>query len=414
MTGSKRNQLILVGVMFATWGVVFLDRMTQLYLAPYIVSDLHLSGTQIGLITSITAMTWAISSLVFGALSDRVGRKRVLLPMVLMFAAISCLSGAARGFWDLMILRGLMGIAEGPCWSVIVALVEQASDPRHRGRNVGFVVSAGAIVGQFVGPVLATQVATHFGWRAAFIAAGLPGFIAALLIWRFVREPKKTVAAQEAAAATTAWGDVRVLLRSRNVWLCCLGSASFIAWLMLQNLFAPLYIVKVVHQPATTAGFLLSAAGIGTIFVGYVSVLLMDRFGRRPLLAALALLSLVSPLALLILPLYQHLSVLTVILFCTQGGLGIGPLAMVLLPAESVPPRLAGAAIGLVNLCGELVGGALLPTIAGHLSETVGTHAPLVMAVGAMATLFVVTLLLSDTRSEVRAAPPEPTSNFAT
>jgi predicted MFS family arabinose efflux permease len=389
---APRNQLALVGVMFMTWGIVFLDRMTQLYLAPYIVPDLHLSGMQIGMVTSVTAVTWAISAPVFGAVSDRVGRKSVLLPMMLAFSTLCCLAGAARGFWDLFALRSLMGIAGGPCWSVVAAQVEEASEPRHRGRNVGIVVSAGALVGLFIGPILATQVAATIGWRASFVVAGSPGFVAALLVWRLVRDPAKDVR----AAATAGWGSIGVLLRSRNVWLCCLGSASYIGWLMLQNLFAGLYIVNVVHQPATTAGFLLSAAGIGNLFVGYVSIYLVDRLGRRSMLAALSLLSLLSPVVLQILPMYRHPSLLASALFLTQGGIGIAPLVMVLIPAESVPPHVAGAAIGLVNFFGELVGGALLPTIAGRLSETIGLYAPLWMAICAMATLFVVSLLVRD------------------
>jgi MFS family permease len=167
---------------------------------------------------------------------------------------------------------------------------------------------------------------------------------------------------------------------------------------MLQNLFAGLSIVNVVHQPATTAGFLLGAAGIGNLFVGYVSIYLVDRFGRRSMLAALSLLSLMSPVVLQILPMYRHGPLLASALFFTQGGIGIAPLVMVLIPAESVPPRVAGAAIGLVNFCGELVGGAVLPTVAGRSSETVGAYAPLWMAVCAMATLFVVSLLVHDPR----------------
>jgi MFS family permease len=401
---APRSQFALVSVMFMTWGIVFLDRMTQLYLAPYLVPDLHLSGTQIGLVTSVTAVTWAISALVFGAVSDRVGRKSVLLPMMLAFSAFCCLSGAARGFYDLFILRGLMGVAGGPCWSVIAALVEEASEPAHRGRNVGIVVSAGALVGLFIGPVLATQVAATIGWRASFVVAGIPGFVVALLVWRWIRDPAKDVR----AAATAGWGSLGVLFRSRNVWLCCLGSAAYIGWLMLQNLFAGLYIVDVVHQPATTAGFLLGAAGIGNLFVGYVSIYLVDRFGRRPMLAALSLLSLLSPVVLQILPMYRHPSLLASALFLTQGGIGIAPLVMVLIPAESVPPQIAGTAIGLVNFFGELVGGALLPTIAGHLSETIGVNAPLQMAIGAMVTLFVVSLLVRDPRRVAAAAARPP------
>jgi MFS family permease len=81
-SSSRRYESSLVAMLFVTWGTVFLDRMAQLYLAPYIAPEFNLSHEQIGLLASVLAITWAISTLFFGALSDRVGRRPILIPAV--------------------------------------------------------------------------------------------------------------------------------------------------------------------------------------------------------------------------------------------------------------------------------------------------------------------------------------------
>lgn len=391
---GSRYEAMLVALMFGTWGAVFLDRMAQLYLSPFIVPDLQLSGQQIGFLTAVTAVSWGISSFAFGLVSDRFGRRRILIPMVFLFSLLSCASGLARNFGDLLIIRGLMGMAEGPCWSIINVIVEQSSAPERRGRNVGIVVSAAAAVGLAAAPVLTTQIAALHGWRTAFVAAGLPGIVLGGLIWRFVKEPAKSAAASHKAS----FAEFLSLLKCRNIQLCCLGAAGFVCWLLNVNVFAPLYIVKVAHQAPTTAGFLLGAAGIGSLVVGFLSMTLSDRIGRRPVLTALAVLSACLPLALLISPLYAVLPVLAALLFLTQGGQGISATVMVLVPTESVPPHLAATAIGLVTMSGEIIGGTITPAVAGRLADEGGLHIPLLMASGAMVVVFIVARLLRENR----------------
>ena len=75
MDSSKRYENRLVAILFFSWGTVFLDRMSQLYLAPYFAPEFHLGHEQIGLLASVVGVTWAISTLFFGALSDRIGRR---------------------------------------------------------------------------------------------------------------------------------------------------------------------------------------------------------------------------------------------------------------------------------------------------------------------------------------------------
>lgn len=394
---SKRYEKTVVAILFFTWGTVFLDRMSQLYLAPYFAPEFHLSDSQVGFLASVVASSWAISSLVFGAISDRFGRRAVLIPGVLIFSLLSWLSGVARSFEELLVIRALMGVAEGPCWTVINAINEETSDPKHRGRNVGIVVSAAALIGLFVAPILTTQVAAHLGWRWSFFIAGAPGLLMAFLLWKCVREPQHATNVESAHGGAVSIASYLSILKVPNVWLCCMGAAGFMGWLFLQNVFAPLYITEAAHQPGTTAGFLMGAAGLGSFFIGLIFPALSDRIGRKSVLLISAVLSAILPAALCIPSLYSHLWLLAAILFFTQGGQAMAALVIVLMPAESVPPQFIATAIGMTTLVGEILGGAFAPTLGGAMAEKFNLATPLWMASGCMILVILAGLLFRET-----------------
>jgi predicted MFS family arabinose efflux permease len=392
MDGSRRYENTLIPILFLTWGLVFLGRMSQMYLAPYFAPEFHLMPGQIGTLASAMAISWAASTFLLGALSDRVGRKTVLIPAVFVFAILSCLSASAHSFHQLLLLRALMGFAGGPTWSTITALIEESSPQSRRGRNIGLVVSAAALVGLAAAPVLTTQVAAHWGWRSAFLVAGIPGILTGLLIWKFVREP-----ALGGAHEQPSWLEYISLLRHRNIWLCCIGATGFMSWLFAVNVFAPLYITEVVHQPATMAGFLLGASGLGSFFLGFLLPALSDRVGRKPVLLLMAAMSAAVPLAFLVPVLFMYPLLLGAIVFAANTGQGMASLIMVLVPTESVPAQFHASSIGLVTLVGELAGGTIAPFLAGALAEKYGLSLTMWLAAAGSALVFVVALSLRKT-----------------
>jgi MFS family permease len=396
MENSKRYENTLVAILFFTWGTVFLDRTSQHYLAPFFGPEFHLTHQQIGLLGSAVAITWAISTLFFGALSDRIGRKPILVPAVFIFSLLSWLSGVAHNFEQLLLVRALLGIAEGPAWSIMTALIEESSAPTRRGRNIGIVVSAAALVGLAVAPVLTTQVGARFGWRWAFFVSGVPGLLLGLLIWKFVKEPAKKIIPGSHSQPVKV-RDFLSILRYKNTWLCCVGAAGFLTWLFLNNIFAPLYITEVAHQAPTTAGFLLGASGLGSFFLALFFPTLSDRLGRKPVLLIMAVLCVAVPLALLVPQLYAHPWTLAAIIGITNAGQGIGALILVLVPTESVPPQFAATAIGLTTLAAEIMGATVAPAIAGSVAQTHGLSATLWMSAGGAALVFAVTLFLKET-----------------
>jgi predicted MFS family arabinose efflux permease len=393
---TRRYQTGLVILFFFTWGSVFLARMSVLYLAPFIAPDLHLSHAQVGLLASALAIAWAGSGLIFGAVSDRIGRRPVLIPTVFLFSVLSWLSGLARSFGDLLFVRTLMGIAEGPTWPTMTSMIEAASEPKNRGRNIGIVVSASALAGLALAPVLSTQIAARFGWRTAFFFAGMPGIILGILIWRFVKEPVEGES-EPHHHAKPSLRDYLSLLRYRNMQLCCVGAAGFMTWLFVMHSFAPLYITEVSKRSATTAGFIIGAGGLGAFMWGWIFPWISDRTGRKATLMFISLISATAPLIYQVAFLTAHPWLLAAAGFLVNGGQGIAPLVLVLVPTESVPTKFAATAIGLATLVGEIIGGAMAPALAGAAADRYGLGAPLWIASAGAMLVLLASLFMTET-----------------
>jgi predicted MFS family arabinose efflux permease len=392
---SAKYEFTLVVLLFITWGTVFLDRMSVLYLAPFVVPALHLTRAQVGLVASSLAVAWALSGLVVGAVSDRIGRRPVLVPAVFAFSILSWISGLVRSFAQLFVVRTLMGAAEGPTWATITATIEESSAPQRRGRNVGVVVSAAALVGMAAAPVLTTQIASRIGWRPAFFVAGLPGIVLGVILWKFLREPEENGAV--AVHHKPALSEYFSLLRYRNMWLCCAGSAGFMTWLWVMHTFAPLYITEVTKNTATFAGFILGASGLGAFVWGLILPWMSDRTGRKPALLLVAAISAVVPLTYQTPFLIHHPWLMALAGFVANGGQGIAALTLVIIPTETVPAGFTATAIGLATLVGEIVGGTLAPAISGAISDRYGLGASLWIAAGGAFVVFLVGVFIKET-----------------
>ncbi len=200
---SAAYQVMLVALLSLNFGIVFFDRNALNFLMPFVQPDLGLSNTQVGILASALSLTWACAAFGIGVVSDRTGsRKGLLILATLAFSACSFLSGLAASFAALLGARLLMGAAEGGIMPISQAMIASEVRPEQRGLAMGVTQNFGSnLLGSFVAPVLLVAFATAFGWRHAFFLAGIPGIVAALLMWRFIREPARPSAAATQAAA---------------------------------------------------------------------------------------------------------------------------------------------------------------------------------------------------------------------
>ncbi len=402
-----RNNPLVILVLFLTLLVVLLDRMVGNFLGPFLVEGLHLQPSQIGLIAGATGICWALSALVFGAVSDRIGRRKVLIPAIFLFSAASWLSGLAQNFEQLLMTRAFLGLAEGPCFAVIMALVEEYSSSNHRARHVGIVNSAGPFAAG-VAPIFATQIAVAMGWRWGFYAAAIPGLVMGVMVWLYVKEPIRT-----SASTTIKREGLSSLLRNGSLWLCLLGAFGFVTSLMAFVVFAPLFLTQVMQQEARTAGLLMGAAGFGGAAWSFFGTGIADRIGRKPALLFFAVLNVASILLFMVPGMYASPYLLAILAFALSAGPAAAALIFVLIPAEVVPRHHVAAAIGFAGIGAELLGGSFGPAMGGALAQQHGLSAPMLLAAAGGCVVIVVAILIRETLVRPSASDKLRTSGAA-
>jgi ACS family hexuronate transporter-like MFS transporter len=376
---SPYYQIGLVALLSINFGIVFFDRNALSFLMPFVLPDLGLNNTQVGMLASALSLTWACAAFGIGVVSDKTGsRKALLIIATLAFSACSFLSGIATSFAMLLGARLLMGAAEGGVMPISQALVAAEVRPERRGLAMGVTQNFGSnLLGSFVAPVLLAAFATHAGWRHAFFLAGAPGLVSALLMWRFVREQplveRDPAQPQEKLTLVAAFAE-------RNVLICAVMGVLLVSYLVICWAFMPLYLTQVRGYDPQTAGWLMGTLGVSATFGAFVISGLSDRLGRRPLMIVMPLIGVILPLG----GLYYTGSVwvLAAMFFVGWGLNGIFPLFMATIPSESVDPKHQATVLGLCMGTSEVLGGVLGPSIAGMTADRMGLTAPLWIMLG--------------------------------
>jgi len=386
--------------LFIAWGTTWLDRMAFLYLSPYIAGELKLTAGQIGQIAAMTGLTWGLAAIGFGAVSDRYGRRVVLIPGTLAMGVLSAATALTHTLPALLAVRGLLGFAEGAIASTLFTVLGEESPAIRRGWYIGLVLSASPLIGNFVGPVLMTQTANRFGWSTGFVVAALPAFVMGLILLVFMREPKRSAAASLVHTAVDGASDVRTI--PINVALILMQGTLFVMALISFITFAPLYLTKIDHFTPAQMGFILSAAGIGTFLSAFSIPLLSDYIGRKWGLCLACVLWCFVPLSVI----YggANAILLAVVGFVGTTTQAVAALVLSVIPVESVNPKRVATIVGLAMFLGEFFGGTIAPIVGGHFADVYGLDVPIWIAFGATALMLVLSLFIQETAPRRRAA----------
>ena len=185
-TAYKWRVVVLLSLSF---GVVGLDRWILGPLFPAIMADLKLSYSQLGTLVGGLGLAWGVFAILIGNLSDKVGRRKVLLPAIVVLSGLSGAAGLATGFTMLLAARLTMGAAEGAFLPASVAATAEASRPSRRGLNQGLQLGAFALFGFGIAPIVATQLLQLLpSWCEVIMIFAIPGFLFAYLLHRVLRD----------------------------------------------------------------------------------------------------------------------------------------------------------------------------------------------------------------------------------
>jgi MFS transporter, Spinster family, sphingosine-1-phosphate transporter len=184
------------------------------YLDRYIVSalieslkhaNLGLTDANLGSLMSGFLVVYTLTAPIFGALGDRRSRPRLIALGVACWSFATALSGFAGSYLTLLAARASVGVGEAAYVTIAPSLLSDYFPVRQRGRVMAIFFCA-IPVGSALGYVVGGLVDKHYGWRAAFFVAGVPGLLLAALCL-LLRDPPRGVQDADAAQADAAHAD---------------------------------------------------------------------------------------------------------------------------------------------------------------------------------------------------------------
>ena len=163
MERSNRYEYAMVAMGFCCWGLTMFDRLAISFLMPIIQAEWAITNTQVGQIGLVTSACYAISAIIFGRIADRSGlKKKWLLIFVFGTFLFSSLGAVAQNFVQLLFVRALVGVFEGPVIPLLLSMTILASRPENTGRNTGILNTGNYVIAATIGPALVTQVVAHY------------------------------------------------------------------------------------------------------------------------------------------------------------------------------------------------------------------------------------------------------------
>ncbi len=240
--------------------LVFINLYLVQPILPLLASDLRLSSLQASLTLSVSTLTLALALLIFGPLSDALGRRRILLWTLTGGVACSGLALLVDGFWSLLAVRALQGFLLGGLPAVAVAYMSDEMEQPALMVAVGLYISANSL-GGITGRVAGGFVAEHWGWQASFAVIGAFSLLALGALWQWLPRQRRFVA--QPLNLISMLAGLGRHLRNPRLWpVFLLGGLNFF-------IFVNLYSYMTFRLSA--APWSLGSQWLGLLFLTYLA-----------------------------------------------------------------------------------------------------------------------------------------------
>ena len=351
--------------MMVTFALMMSSSYTMLipFLPIYMQSELGATADNVSLWSGVTyAITFAISAFVspiWGKLSDKMGKKPMIIRASFLLAITYFLGGIVRTPFELFLVRAFQGIASG-LWPACLVMMSACVPKNKIGISMGLMQSAN-ICGGIIGPLLGGILATAFGMRNSFYVGAVALSLITVTTILFIKEPPVAPEKEINKAQNTSY---LTFIKDKNILilLLCVCMTNLVI-LQIQPIVS-LYVQQLSHnsdKAVLLTGFIMSLGGIA----GALASPLWGKTGQKvgfyktitlAFISAGLLISLQGvPNSLVLFGLMQFL--------CGLGFSGIFPSANSILVLLT-PPSSRGMGFGSL-FSAQMIGGALGPVIGG-------------------------------------------------
>lgn len=350
-----------------------------------ISADLKLTPGQAGSLVTWTLVGAVFGGIVFGALSDRFGRVRVLTWTIVLFAVFTGLCAFAQGYWDLLIYRTIAGFGLGGEFGIGMALAAEAWPAKHRAR-VSSYVALGWQCGVLAAAMLTPLLLPVIGWRGMFLVGVVPAIVAWVIRNR-LHEPEVFV--RSSAKKKSTLEAFKLLVKDKATTKVSIGIAVLCS---VQNfgyygimIWMPSFLSRQLGFNLTKSAVWTSVTILGMMAGIWVFGQLADRIGRKPSFL------LFQAGAVVMVLVYSQLTDPNVMLWAGAvlgmfvngmlGGYGA-------LMSEAYPTAARATAQNVLFNIGRGVGG-FGPVVVGALAATYSFQ----IAIGLLAAIYIIDML---------------------
>lgn len=366
-----RGRAALLALLSATYAINYIDRQILAILLEPIKRDFNLSDSMLGLLAGPAfALFYATMGVPIAILADSKCRARIIGLSLLCFSAATAACGLVVHFWQLVIARIFTGVGEAGTGPASQSMITDLYPPETRGRAQA-VYAVGVNIGIMIAFLGGGWIAHHYGWRAAFIWAGLPGLLLAPLFFLKGREPRRAL--EKDSGAPSMAESVRFLRGQRAYCWLVLGSglSAFAGYGVAT--FVPAFLMRSHGLDTQQVGFIFALIlGIGGGLCTFGSGVLVDWLGKRDVRWYMRVPIIGIILALPFWPLFLlapnvAVAIAAAVVPLSVSAVYIGPCITTIQMVSPAQMRARAAAIQL--FIGNLIGLGLGPQIIGLISD---------------------------------------------
>ena len=260
----------------------FIDRQLLVILQESIKKELHLSDTQLGMLSGFTfAIFYVTLGIPIARFADKRNRRNTVAASLGLWSIMTAVSGSAKNFVQLLLARIGVGVGEAGGSPPAHAMISDYFPPGKRSTALS-IYSTGIYFGILIGFLMGGYLNQHLGWRVAFFAIGIPGVVFSLLFFVTVKEPRRGATDQALQQDTHTLGQVLQRLYSSKtfVWLALATGLHVFCIYGLLN-WAPSFLIRLHAMKSSGVGAVLGPVfGIGGAIGSFAGGALTDHFGN--------------------------------------------------------------------------------------------------------------------------------------
>jgi MFS transporter, Spinster family, sphingosine-1-phosphate transporter len=351
----------------------YIDRNVLFAVQSDVKKEFLVSDAQIGLLTSAFFFTYMFAAPLIGWLGDRFPRKNLVVGGIFIWSGFTFLTWFVHDYNQLFFRHAVVGIGEASYATIAPTLIADSFPPLRRGRMLS-IFFLGLPVGSAAGYFVGGYIAQYFGsWRAPFMAAGIPGFLLALLLWMLPEPPRGQ---HEEHAPVDVWTLLGSLVDNGAFLTATFGMAMYTFAVGGMQVWIPTFLVRLRGMDLKAAnidfGLITIVNGIGaTLLGGWIGDRLLKRyFGAYYTFSGIAMLAAVP---LMVAAIYVRGRLMFPAIFAAVFFIlvGTGPTNAALVNSVSASIRSTALAVNVFVI--HLLGDAVSPALIGRISDKTGS-----------------------------------------